>query len=58
MKQLRKDPTDVKQIDILNQAYKVANEQDNESVRMLKMEGKQNNWDKIYLFYKGLNDRQ
>jgi hypothetical protein len=55
---LRKDPTDVKQIDILNQAYKVANEQDNESVRMLKMEGKQNNWDKIYLFYKGLNDRQ
>jgi predicted transcriptional regulator YdeE len=58
VKQLRKDPTDVKQIDILNQAYKVANEQDNESVRMLKMEGKQNNWDKIYLFYKGLNDRQ
>jgi predicted transcriptional regulator YdeE len=58
VKQLRKDPTDVKQIDILNQAYKVANEQDNESVRMLKMEGKQNNWDKIYLFYKALNDRQ
>jgi hypothetical protein len=58
VKQLRKDPTDVKQIDILDQAYKVANEQDNESVRMLKMEGKQNNWDKIYLVYKALNDRQ
>ena len=58
VKQLRKDPTDVKQIDILDQAYKVANEQDNERVRMLKMEGKQNNWDEIYLVYKALNDRQ
>jgi len=58
VKQLRKDPTDVKQIDILDQAYKVANEQDNERVRMLKMEGKPNNWDEIYLVYKALNDRQ
>ena len=58
VKQLRKDPTDVKQIDILNQAYKVANDQDNERVRFLKMEGKPNNWDEIYLVYKALNDRQ
>ena len=58
VKQLRKDPKDVKQIDILNQAYKVANEQDNERVRFLKMEGKPNNWDEIYLVYKALNDRQ
>ena len=36
VKQLRKDPTDVKQIDILNQAYKVSNDQDNERVRLLK----------------------
>jgi hypothetical protein len=58
VKSLRKDPTDVKQIDILNQAYKVANEQDIERVRFLKMEGKPNNWDEIYLVYKALNDRQ
>ena len=58
VKQLRKDPTDVKQIDILSQAYKVANEQDNEGVRLLKMEGKPANWDQIYLNYKALNDRQ
>lgn len=58
VKQLRKDPTDAKQIDILNQAYKVANDQDNEKVRLLKMEGKPNNWDEIYLVYKALNDRQ
>jgi len=58
VKSLRKDPSDVKQIDILDQAYKVANDQDNERVRLLKMEGKPNNWDEIYLVYKTLNDRQ
>ena len=58
VKQLRKDPNDVKQIDILSQAYKVSNEQDIERIRTLKMEGKPNNWDEIYLVYKSLNDRQ
>jgi hypothetical protein len=58
VKNLRKDPRDVKQIDILTQAYKVSNDQDNERVRFLKMEGKPNNWDEIYLVYKSLNDRQ
>lgn len=58
VKQLRKDPKDADQIDILNQAYKVANDQDNERVRMLKMEGKPNSWDEVYLVYKALNDRQ
>jgi len=58
VKQLRKDPNDVKQIDILDQSYKVANDQDNERVRFLKMEGKPSNWDEIYLVYKALNDRQ
>jgi hypothetical protein len=58
VKQLRKDKTDVKQIDILDQAYSVANKQDNERVRMLKAEAKANNWDEIYLVYKALNDRQ
>lgn len=58
VKQLRKDKTDIKQIDILDQAYTVANKQDNERVRMLKAEAKPNNWDEIYLVYKALNDRQ
>jgi hypothetical protein len=58
VKQLRKDKSDKKQIDILESAYKVANEQDAERVRFLKMEGKPNNWDEIYLVYKRLNDRQ
>jgi hypothetical protein len=58
VKQLRKDPSDAKQIDILSQAYKVANDKDNEQIRFLKMEGKPNTWDEIYLIYKALNDRQ
>lgn len=58
VKQLRKDRTDKKQIDILESAYKIANEQDNERVRFLKMEGKPNTWDEIYMVYKRLNDRQ
>lgn len=58
VKQLRKDPSDVKQIDILERSYQVANDQDNERIRFLKMEGKPNNWDNIYLVYKSLSDRQ
>ena len=58
VKQLRKDPSDVKQIAILDQSYKVANEQYNERIRFLKMEGRPNNWDEIYLVYKSLSDRQ
>jgi hypothetical protein len=58
VKDLRKDPKDVKQIDILSQAYKIANEQDNERIRMLKMEAKSGSWDEIYQVYKALTDRQ
>jgi hypothetical protein len=58
VKDLRKDPKDVKQIDILSQAYKIANEQDNERVRMLKMEAKSDSWDEIYQVYMALTNRQ
>lgn len=58
VKQLRKDPNDSKQIEILTQSYKIANDQDNERIRFLKMEGRPDSWDEIYLIYKSLNDRQ
>jgi len=58
VKQLRKDPSDIKQIEILERSYQVANDQDNERIKFLKMEGKPNNWDNIYLVYKSLSDRQ
>jgi hypothetical protein len=58
VKQLRKDPDDAKQIDILTQSYKIANDLDNERIRFLKMEGRPDGWDEIYITYKALNDRQ
>ena len=58
VKQLRKDPNDQKQLATLETAYKVANEQDNERIRFLKMENKPSNWDEIYIAYKRLYDRQ
>ncbi len=58
VKQLRKDPKDAKQIEILDRSYRVACDQDNERVRFLKMEGRANNWDEIYMVYQSLNNRQ
>jgi hypothetical protein len=58
VKQLRKDSKDEKQVAILDQSYRVANDQDNERIRFLKMEGRPNNWDEIYIVYKALSDRQ
>ncbi|MBG0858569.1 MAG: hypothetical protein IQL11_03630 [Bacteroidales bacterium] len=58
VKQLRKDPDDGKQIATLERSYNIANDQDNERIRFLKMEGRPQNWDEIYMIYKRLNDRQ
>lgn len=58
VRDLRRNPRDEKQALILNQSYRVANDQDIERARFLKMEGRANNWDEIYLVYKRLNDRQ
>jgi hypothetical protein len=55
---LRKDRNDDKNIAILDQSYRIALEQDNERLRFLKMEGKADSWDEIYLVNKKMNDRQ
>ncbi len=58
VKQLRRDPGDAKQAATLERSYQVVNDQDNERIRFLKMEGKPQNWDEIYQVYKRMNDRQ
>jgi uncharacterized protein YceK len=58
VKELRKDAENVKQINILERSYGVVNEQDNERIRFLKMEGRPQNYDEIYQIYKRMNDRQ
>jgi hypothetical protein len=56
--ELRKKPDNEKEIEILERAMNIALEQDNERVRFLKIEGRANAWDEIYLIYKKMSDRQ
>jgi uncharacterized protein YceK len=58
VKELRKDADNEKQAAILERSYNIVNEQDNERIRFLKMEGRPQNWDEIYQVYKRMNDRQ
>ncbi len=58
VKQLRKDPRDARQIAILDRSFRIANEQDDERIRFLKMESRPASWDEIYLLNKRLSDRQ
>ncbi|MBK7478433.1 MAG: hypothetical protein IPI69_00990 [Bacteroidales bacterium] len=58
VKQLRRNRNDSKQISILDRSYKILNDQDNERIRFLKMEGRPENWDEIYQLNKAMSDRQ
>lgn len=58
VKELRKDRDDEKQIQILSESYRVANDLDQERIRYLKMEGLANSWDEIYQIYQALSARQ
>ncbi len=58
VRDLRRDPSDYKQIATLDRSYKIVNEQDIERIRFLKIEDKPANWDEIYQINKRLSDRQ
>ncbi len=58
VKVLRKHPAKVKEVNILEKAYTVVNAQANERIRFLKMEGKPDSWDEIYLINKTMSERQ
>jgi len=58
VKELRRDRDDEKQIQVLSESYRVANELDQERIRYLKMEGRANSWDEIYQIYQALSSRQ
>lgn len=55
---LRKNPKSSKDIETLERAMDIALEQDNERIRLLKIEGRSNAWDELYLIYKKMSDRQ
>ena len=56
--EIRKNPKSSKDIETLERAMDIAIDQDNERIRYLKMEGRANAWDEIYLIYKKMSDRQ
>ena len=58
VKQLLKDPVDAQEIAILDRSYKIANDQDNERLRFLRLEAKPSGWEEIYQIDKRLSDRQ
>lgn len=56
--ELRKNSKSEKDIETLERAMNIALDQDNERVRFLKIEGRPNAWDEIYIIYKKMSDRQ
>ncbi len=58
VKNLMRHPDNQDDIEILEKSYKLANEQDREDIKYLRMEGKPENWDKILQHYQALKHRQ
>lgn len=58
VKKLRKNPDSEDDIEILQRAYKIANEQDMERIRLLKMEDNPRNYDEVFQRYNSLMNRQ
>jgi hypothetical protein len=58
VKQLMKNPKSEKDIQVLDRAYQIANEQDLERIKELKLQGNPNDWDEILNRYANLKSRQ
>jgi len=58
VKELRKDPSNQEQIEVLDKAYVLANQQDYDRIKFLKEEGSPSNWDEIFERYLKLKNRQ
>lgn len=58
VRKLRVDPTEQEQIEVLDKAYLLANQQDIDRIKFLKEEGNPANWDEIFERYSDLKNRQ
>jgi hypothetical protein len=58
VKKLRVDPSDQEQIEVLDRAYILANQQDYDRIKFLKEDGHPANWDEIFERYIELKNRQ
>ncbi len=58
VKKLRKDPDNEKNIEALDKAYKIANQQDQERVTFLEREDNPNNYEEVFSIYNRMKNRQ
>ena len=58
VKKLAKKPTKVKQIRILRDAYRLANQQDNDRIKFLKQSGQPDIWDEVFKRLNKMKGRQ
>lgn len=58
VKKILKGKADSDDIDMLDRAYQLANTQNKERIKLLKSEGKPENWEQIYFQYSALDNRQ
>jgi len=56
--ELRKNRNNDKEVRILMDAYRIANERNLERIRFLKLEGRADRWDEIFRLYDRLSSRQ
>lgn len=58
VKNLIKNPNSEEDAEMLDKAYNLANERDQDRVRYLKLEGNPNTWDEVFSLYNNLKNRQ
>ncbi|MFN4233337.1 MAG: hypothetical protein ACK4IK_00880 [Bacteroidia bacterium] len=58
VKKLKKKPSNVKEIQVLQRAYQLANQTDREKINYLKLEGNPDIWEQVYAIYLQLKNRQ
>lgn len=58
VKKIKKKPSNVKEIQVLQRAYQLANQQDKEKINYLKLEGNPDIWEQVYANYLRMKNRQ
>lgn len=58
VKKLKKKPSNVKEIQVLQRAYQLANQSDKEKINFLKLEGNPDIWEQVYSTYLRMKNRQ
>ncbi len=55
---LMSDPSNAKELNVLNQSYKLANQKDKDRIDQLQLSGQPDRWDNIFASYNAMSSRQ